>query len=50
MVKQIGINLIEGKDLISVAIPVYMFEPRSFLERLADGFSFAPTFLRKAAG
>jgi hypothetical protein len=49
VVKQIGINIIEGKDLVSVALPVYLFEPRSFLERLADGFSFAPNFLNKAA-
>ncbi|KAL6062324.1 Oxysterol-binding protein 4 [Balamuthia mandrillaris] len=49
VVKQIGSNIIEGKDLVSVSLPVYLFEPRSFLERLCDGFSFAPTYLTKAA-
>jgi hypothetical protein len=49
VLKQLGQNILEGKDLTKIALPVYLFEPRSFLERLADGFSFAPHFLRKAA-
>lgn len=49
VLKQLGSNILEGKDLTKIALPVYLFEPRSFLERLADGFSFAPHFLRKAA-
>jgi hypothetical protein len=100
VLKQLGQNILEGKDLTKIALPgahclfffvgcsvvatldlvesfqglclspspllfaadlvvhawlsgctaVYLFEPRSFLERLADGFSFAPHFLRKASG
>jgi len=50
VVKQVGTALWEGKDLVTVSLPVYLFEPRSFIERLADGFSFAPIFLSKAAG
>eukprot|EP01087_Luapelamoeba_hula_P013720 TRINITY_DN3940_c0_g1_i1.p1 TRINITY_DN3940_c0_g1~~TRINITY_DN3940_c0_g1_i1.p1 ORF type:complete len:369 (-),score=56.19 TRINITY_DN3940_c0_g1_i1:641-1747(-) len=49
IIKQAGSLLWEGKDLVSVSMPVYIFEPRSFIERLADGFSFAPKFLQKAA-
>ena len=50
VVKQVGAALWEGKDLVTVTLPVYLFEPRSFLERLADGFSFAPIYLKQAAG
>jgi len=49
VMKQIGSNLMEGKELTKVALPVYLFEPRSFIERLADGFSFTPTYLTRAA-
>jgi hypothetical protein len=49
VLRQLGQNILEGKDLTKIALPVYLFEPRSFLERIADGFSFAPHFLRKAA-
>jgi hypothetical protein len=49
VLRQLGQNILEGKDLTKIALPVYLFEPRSFLERLADGFSFAPHFLRKAS-
>ncbi len=47
--KQVGQNILSGTDLTRVALPIHFFEARSFLERLADGFSFAPTFLSKAA-
>jgi len=49
VVKQVGTALWEGKDLVTVTLPVYLFEPRSFIERLADGFSFAPIYLKQAA-
>ena len=39
-----------GKDLVSVSMPVELFEPRSFLERLTDNWSYATTFLNRAAG
>eukprot|EP00005_Dracoamoeba_jomungandri_P002071 CAMPEP_0174252632 /NCGR_PEP_ID=MMETSP0439-20130205/2020_1 /TAXON_ID=0 /ORGANISM="Stereomyxa ramosa, Strain Chinc5" /LENGTH=390 /DNA_ID=CAMNT_0015333195 /DNA_START=14 /DNA_END=1186 /DNA_ORIENTATION=+ len=47
--KQIGQNFLDGKDLVSVVLPVYLFEPRSFLQRLAHSFSYVPHFFSKAA-
>jgi len=40
MVKKLGGALLEGKDLVSVSLPVYIFEGRSFLQRLPDLWAF----------
>ncbi|KAL9652259.1 hypothetical protein ABK040_011919 [Willaertia magna] len=40
MVRKLGSALLEGKDLVSVSLPVYVFEPRSFLQRLPDLWCF----------
>jgi len=49
LVKKIGSNLLEGKDLVSVSLPVYLFEPRSFLHRVSDNWAMYHQFLFKAA-
>jgi pyrrolidone-carboxylate peptidase len=49
-VKSIPKNILEGKDLIHVSLPVALNEPRSFLERMADTMAFLPIYLTKAAG
>lgn len=48
LLKQAGSNLIHGRGLINITLPVEIFEPRSFLERLARSFGHAPVFLEKA--
>ena len=48
LLKQAGSNLIHGRGLINITLPVEIFEPRSFLERLARSFGHAPIFLEKA--
>ncbi|KAG2377780.1 hypothetical protein C9374_008865 [Naegleria lovaniensis] len=48
MVKKLGGALLEGKDLVSVSLPVYIFEGRSFLQRLPDLWAFHK-LLTKAA-
>lgn len=47
LLKQAGSNLIHGRAIINVSLPVEIFEPRSFLERLARSFGHAPLFLEK---
>lgn len=49
LVKTFGKNLVAAKELTNISMPVRLFEPRSYLERLADGWWSAPTFLNKAA-
>ena len=48
VVKQIAKNIFTGQGVVAISLPVRIFEPRSALERVLDGFSFAPTFLNKA--
>eukprot|EP01027_Heterolobosea_sp_BB2_P000650 GEZU01000949.1.p1 GENE.GEZU01000949.1~~GEZU01000949.1.p1 ORF type:complete len:374 (+),score=87.38 GEZU01000949.1:169-1290(+) len=48
LIGNIASNIWEGKDLVSVSLPVYIFEPRSWLERMTDGWSYIDSFLPKA--
>ena len=49
VIKQIGANLISGKSILNVSLPVDIFESRSLLERSAGQFSCAPKYLRPVA-
>jgi len=55
MLKQFGLVAIAGfggggdKDLIGISLPVRIFEPRSYLQRIADGWWSAPIYLTKAS-
>lgn len=49
LVKSLGSNLLEGKSMINISLPVRIFEPRSFLQRMTDIWAYAPLFLTKAA-
>ena len=35
MIKKLGANLLQGKSLIDVTLPIKIFEPKSFLEKVA---------------
>lgn len=49
LIKSAGKTLMEGRNIISISLPVRIFEPRSTLERLLDIWCFGPIYLRKAA-
>ena len=49
MLKKIGSNLLSGTSILSVSLPVEIFETRSNLERFAYAFVYAPIYLEKAA-
>jgi len=49
LIKKIGVTLATGKSLTNISFPVSVFEPRSYLQRLLDGWWSAPTFMTKAA-
>eukprot|EP01091_Cochliopodium_minus_P009362 TRINITY_DN2295_c0_g1_i1.p1 TRINITY_DN2295_c0_g1~~TRINITY_DN2295_c0_g1_i1.p1 ORF type:complete len:385 (+),score=126.84 TRINITY_DN2295_c0_g1_i1:31-1185(+) len=52
MAKQFGQNLISGgeeRSIVNVSLPVYLFEPRSYLERITDNWCYVPHFMKKAA-
>lgn len=48
--KEVGWNFASGKstDLISISLPVKIFEAKSFLQRITDGWYYAPHLLGKA--
>eukprot|EP00762_Andalucia_godoyi_P003665 ANDGO_00721.mRNA.1 Oxysterol-binding protein 9 len=48
-VKTLGSSALQGQDLTKVSLPVRIFEPRSFLERLCDNWILCESFLCKAA-
>jgi hypothetical protein len=50
LLKKFGSNLLQGKSLTTISMPLYIFEKRSNLERMAYSLSFAPQYLEKAAG
>ena len=43
-----GKNLLTGKSLINVSMPVIIFSDTSVLGRFAEAFVFAPNYLEKA--
>jgi len=49
LIKQLGESITKGASLTRIAIPVNIAEPRSYVERIADGWCFAPIYLTKAA-
>jgi hypothetical protein len=47
--KQLTSGIASGKfDLIKISFPVRLFEPRSYLQRICDGWCFLPTFMARA--
>lgn len=50
-VKTLGWNIASGKsvNLLNVSLPVKLFEPKTMLQRVVDGWHYAPYMLSKAA-
>jgi hypothetical protein len=49
LLRKLGANLIAGKSILDIPLPVSIFEKRSNLERFAISFTLAPYFLERAA-
>lgn len=49
MIKQLGNNVKNGVSILSISLPIRLFQPKSFLELQAMLFKMAPVFLEKAA-
>ena len=49
VIKQVGANIISGKSVLNVSLPVDIFEPRTLLERSASSFGIAPDYLLPTA-
>jgi hypothetical protein len=49
VIKQVGANIISGKSVLNVSLPVDIFEPRTLLERSASSFGLVPDYLLPVA-
>lgn len=49
LMKTAGKTLMEGKNVVGISLPVRIFEPRSSIERMCDGWAFGPIYLNRAA-
>lgn len=49
IIKQLGSNLISGKSIMNMSLPVEIFDKRSMLELIADTLGFLPHYLTRAA-
>ena len=49
IVKKMGSNLIKGKGILSISLPVDVFSLESNLERVARTFTVAPLALEKVS-
>ena len=49
ILKQIGTNLLKGKSIMSMSLPVDIFDNKSLLERIAGSFGYVPILFKKAA-
>ena len=49
ILKEVGNSILDGRDLSTLTLPIDLFEPCSFLEKMCVSWSFAPTYLTAAA-
>lgn len=49
LLKSAGKQLMEGKNVVGISLPVRIFEARSTIERITDWWAFAPIYLNRAA-
>lgn len=49
LLKRIGSNILTGKSMMHVSMPVDIFEARSNTERICNALGFAPLYLERAA-
>lgn len=48
LAKKIGVNLLTGKSIMNVSLPIKIFEPKSTLEKVANDYRFFPYYIKKA--
>lgn len=49
VLKRMGKNLLAGKSIMNMSLPIEIFGTDTNLERIARGYIFAPIFLERAA-
>ena len=49
LIKQVGANLLKGKSIMSVSLPISIMQPLTLLQRTADAFCYLPCFAERLA-
>ena len=49
IIKRIGRNILSGKGILNISLPVDIFCKESNIERIANSFGYCPTFFEKVA-
>lgn len=49
VLKELAKKILTGQGVVSISLPVRIFQPKSLLERILDACSFVPTYFSKAA-
>lgn len=44
-----GFNVMNGKSVLSISLPIKVFDSKSFLEKIAMFMKMAPVYFEKAA-
>jgi hypothetical protein len=47
LARKVGVNLLTGKSIMNVSLPIKIFEPRSMLEKIGSDFRFVSYYLGK---
>lgn len=48
IIKQLGTNIMAGKSVMNMSLPVEIFDKKSMLDVIAESFGFLPYYLSKA--
>jgi len=49
IIKQLSTNLLAGKSIMSMSLPVEIFDKKSMLDVIASSLGFVPHFMAKAS-
>lgn len=47
LVKDIGTNILKGKSIMNVSLPIYLMEPQTMLQRIANTYGYLPQYAEK---
>lgn len=48
IIKQLSSNIMSGKSIMNMSLPVEIFDSKSILQRVGMGFGYAPIYLTEA--
>ncbi len=47
MIKQVGTNLLKGRSIMNVSLPISIMEPSSLLQRMAGSYGYLPSYTER---